>query len=174
MRSPSGRPLPSAMGGDCSSGSRPTTTTNLSVRAPTSASSSTCAGSWHASPARSPKTMSVVGRTVPGARLGLGDVRSSRAHLDHRASISRCRLSGHHGAMASSSMPRYVVLWGIAPDTHNLCPTRASPTNVLQDPERGSAAWLRSRWFPSRASPFERHADSRRPALRQKADGAGR
>ena len=34
--SPSGRPLPSAMGGDCSSGSRPTTTTSVSVSAPTS------------------------------------------------------------------------------------------------------------------------------------------
>jgi hypothetical protein len=52
------------MGGDCSSGSRPTTNTNLSVRAPKSASSSTCRGSWTASPPtgadpRSPRTLAL-------------------------------------------------------------------------------------------------------------------
>ena len=87
----------------------------------TSASSSTCTGSWDVSPARSPKTMGVVGRTVPGARLVLGDVRSSRAHLDHGALAGADpRVTACGGDLFDADVSGS---WGIAPDTHSLFTT---------------------------------------------------
>jgi nitrite reductase/ring-hydroxylating ferredoxin subunit len=73
MRSPSGRPSPNAMGVDWSSGSRPTTTTSVSV-APTSASSSTCRGSWGASPPKGadPRSPGTLAPALLKGRFGHG------------------------------------------------------------------------------------------------------